>query len=126
MKKEYFVSPPGVYPPFGYTHAIKAGNMILVAGKTGRNLERKVVDGGFTAQATQTLENIKNTLKAAGATMDDVVSITIFFTNLDDVTTFHEITPRFFKNLPTMTGVQVTRLAAGVVVEIQAIAVIDS
>lgn len=127
MKKEFFISPPGVYPPLGYTHAIKVGNTVYVAGKTGRNLDRKMVEGGFEAQAAKAFENIKLTLEAAGASLQDVVALTIYFKNIDDVAKFHEVTARFFKPpLPTMTGVEVTRLAPGVVVEIQAVAVVDS
>jgi 2-iminobutanoate/2-iminopropanoate deaminase len=127
MKKEVFVSPPGVYPPIGYTHAIKVGNTIYLSGKTGRDLQRKVVEGGFEAQATKAFENIKLTLEAAGASLQDIVALTIYFKDIDDVAKFHEVTARFFKPpLPTMTGVEISRLAPGVAVEIQAVAVVDS
>jgi 2-iminobutanoate/2-iminopropanoate deaminase len=126
MKKEYIVQPPDVYPAIGYSHAIKVGNTIYVSGKTGRDLQRKVVPGGFEPQCTKAFENIKLTLKAAGASLKDVVSMIMFFRNIDDVAKFQQIVPKFFEPpLPTMTAVEISRLGPDVLIEIQAVAVKD-
>jgi enamine deaminase RidA (YjgF/YER057c/UK114 family) len=78
MKKEY-ISPKGVYEPIGWSHAVKAGNTIYLAGMIGRDEQGKLVEGGFEAQAVKAFENIKLTLEAAGASLKDVVKMTIYF-----------------------------------------------
>jgi len=125
MKKEY-ISPKGVFEPIGWSHAVKAGNTIYLAGMTGWDEQRKVVEGGFEAQAIKAFENIKLTLEAAGTSLKDVVKYTVYLTNMDDIGKFREIRARFFTPpMPAGTGVEVSRLLPGVLVEIDAVAVVD-
>ena len=125
MKKEY-ISPKGVFEPIGWSHAVKAGNTIYLAGMVGWDEQRKEVEGGFEAQAVKALENIKLTLEAAGASLQDVVKMTIYFKNMDDVYKFREIRARYFSPpMPASTGVEVSQLLPGVLVEIDAVAVVD-
>ena len=125
MKKEY-ISPKGVFEPIGWSQAVKAGNTIYLAGMIGWDEQRKVVEGGFEAQAVKALENIKLTLEAAGASLQDVTKMTIYFRNMDDVYEFREIRARYFTPpMPASTGVEVSRLLPGVLVEIDAVAVVD-
>jgi 2-iminobutanoate/2-iminopropanoate deaminase len=91
----------------------------------GRDEQGKLVEGGFEAQAVKAFENIKLTLEAAGASLKDVVKMTIYFKNMDDVYKFREIRARFFiPPMPASTGVEVSRLLPGVLVEIDAVAVV--
>ena len=125
MPKEY-ISPKGVFEPIGWSHAVKAGNTIYIAGMIGWDEQRRVVEGGFEAQAAKALENIKLTLEAAGASLQDVVKITVYLKNMDDVGKFREVRARFFTPpMPASTGVEVSRLLSGVLVEIDAVAVVD-
>ena len=126
MKKEFITSVKGVHEPVGYSHAVKVGNTIYLAGKTGRDEQRKVVEGGFGAQAVKALENIKLTLEAAGASLKDVVKLTVYLRNIDDVSKLQEITARFFNPpMPANTLVEISRLFPEVLVEIDAVAVTD-
>lgn len=125
MTKEY-ISPKGVFEPIGWSHAVKTGNTIYLAGMIGWDKQRKVVEGGFEAQAVKALENIKLTLEAAGASLQDVVKMTVYFQNMEDVYKFREIRARYFTPpMPASTGVEVSRLLSEALVEIDVVAVVD-
>ena len=125
MKKEY-ISPEGIFEPIGWSHAVKVGNTIYLAGMTGWDKQRKVVPGGFEAQAIKAFENIKVILEAAGASFNDVVKYTVYLKNMDDIYKFREIRARYFTPpMPAGTGVEVSRLLPGVLVEIDMVAVVD-
>lgn len=125
MIKEY-ISPKGVFEPIGWSHAVKTGNTIYLAGMIGWDEQRKVVEGGFEAQAVKALENIKLTLEAAGASLQDVVKMTVYFKNMEDVYQFREIRARYFSPpMPASTGVEVSRLLSEALVEIDVVAVVD-
>jgi len=125
MTKEY-ISPKGVFEPIGWSHAVKTGNTIYLAGMIGWDEQRKIAGGGFEAQAVKALENIKLTLEAAGASLQDVVKMTVYFKNMEDVYQFREIRARYFSPpMPASTGVEVSRLLPEALVEIDAVAVVD-
>ena len=127
MKKE-FISPKGVYNYPSYSHAVKVGNIVFIAGQVGEDEEGKTVEGGFEAQALKAFENMKVVLEAAGADFKDVVKLNGFFANyLRDRSKYHEIRSRFFSPpLPIATNVQVAFTAfPEILLEIEAVAVID-
>lgn len=126
MKKEY-ISPEALFEPLGWSHAVKIGNTIYLAGMVGFDENRKVVEGGFEAQTIKTFENIKIILEAAGASLKDVVKLTVYVTDMDNIIKFREIRSRYFSPpMPASTGVEVSRLILPeLLVEIEAIAVVD-
>ncbi|MBI2831149.1 MAG: RidA family protein [Chloroflexi bacterium] len=125
MKKE-FIQPKGLYVPETYSHAVKVGNTVYVAGTVGRDNQQKVVEGGFEAQAVKAFENIKIILEAAGASYKDIVKLNIYITNMDNIGKLREIRMRYFSRpLPATTAVEVSRLAPGVLLEMEAVAMID-
>lgn len=125
MKKDC-ISPKGVFEPKGWSHAIRAGKTIYLAGMGGFDEQQKVVEGGFEAQAVKALENMKLTLEAAGASFKDVVKITSYLINMNDLSKFREIRARYFSPpMPASTTVEVSRLLPGMLIEIEAVAVVD-
>ncbi len=126
MKKEY-LSPQGLFEPMGWSHAVRVSNTIYLSGMVGFDEQRKVVAGGFEAQTIKTFENIKFALEAAGASLKDVVKITVYLTDMDNIVKFREIRARYFSPpMPASTGVEVSRLILlELLVEIEAIAVVN-
>lgn len=125
MKRE-FISPEGVFEPIGWSHAVKVGNTIYVAGMVGFDEQQKVVEGGFEAQTVKAFENMKLSLEAAGASLKDVVKITVYLANMDDIGKFREIRAQYFNPpMPASTGIEVSKLLSGALIEIEAIAVVD-
>lgn len=125
MKKQ-FILPRDVHPAKTYSHAVRAGDTIYLAGNVGRALDGTLVPGGLAEQTQKTLENMQATLEAAGATVQDVVKLNIYLTDLAGMPAFSEVRSRFFKSpMPATTAVQVAALAPGVLIEIDGIAIVD-
>ena len=106
---------------------VQAGNLVFVSGQVARNAEGETVGiGDIKAQTRQTLENVKAVLETAGATMEDVVKVTVFVTNVaEHFSQIHEVRAEFFeKDYPASTLVEVRALAnKDLLIEIEAIAV---
>ena len=110
-------------PKWPYSQGIAADGFIFVSGqgpadpKTG---EMKL--GDIKDETRQTLENVKAILKAAGATMDDVVKVHVYLNNINDFAAMNDVYRKYFgESLPARTTVGVS-LAAGMKVEIDVIA----
>jgi reactive intermediate/imine deaminase len=121
---------PGVMKPRGImSQGVKtpAGNLVFVSGQVARNAQGEVVGrGDIKAQTRQTLENVRSVLEAGGATLDDVVKVTVFVTNVEEhFSQIHEVRAEFFrKDYPASTLVEVKALAdKDFLIEIEAIAV---
>ncbi len=121
------IAPGNVHKPSGYSHALRVGNTIYTAGEVGLDQDGNLVGtGDFPRQLEQALENLKRVLEAAGATMADIVQMTMFLTNYDDLQQAGEVFPKFFQTpLPPTTGVQVRLARPELMIEINAIAVVD-
>lgn len=107
-----------------YSQAIKAGNLVFVSGQipiipeTGETLH-----GDAAVQTRQVLNNLRNILDAAGASLDKVVKTTIFMKDLNDYAAVNDVYKEFFQNEPpARAAVQVSRLPKDVAIEIEAIA----
>ena len=114
-------------PVFGYSRAVKVGDMIFVSGTTSVLPDGSVAGiGDAYLQSRTTLQKIEQALKEAGASMEDVVRTRIYLTDmrlLDEVGKAHA---EYFSEIrPASTGVEVTALARpGMLVEIEADAVV--
>ncbi|MCC6914690.1 MAG: RidA family protein [Rhodospirillaceae bacterium] len=113
---------------FSTVTASRRSKMIFVAGQlsTGRNGE-VVGAGDMRAQVRQVCENIKAALKAAGATLEDVVQTSTFVTDWTKFREAIDVRQEYLGNAqPTSTTVQVIALAhPDYMVEISAIAMIE-
>ena len=110
--------------------SVPSGRMVFVSGQVSRNADGETVGkGDIRAQTTQTMENVKTVLEAAGATINDVVKVTVFVTNVKDhLEAIHEVRAKYFKNdYPASTLVEVKSLVSeDLLIEIEAIAVVSA
>ncbi len=115
---------PGAVGP--YSQAIKAGNMIYTSGQLHINPENgELIKGDIQAQTRQSLENVKAILTEGGATLEDVVKVTIFMTDISKFSLVNEIYGEYFSNhKPARSCVGVKELPLGGEIEIEAIAII--
>ncbi len=125
------VNPTTLSRPTGYTHVVEAtgGRTLYVSGQVALDPTGAVVGkSDVKAQTRQVFENLKSALAASGATLDDVVKITVFMTDVSEIQTFREIRNAYFtKELPASTLVQVVHLARPeFLIEIEAVAVVKS
>lgn len=116
-------------PTGPYSHGVKAGGLLFVAGQVALDGAGQVVGkGDVTAQARQVMENIKAILEAGGASLDDVVKVTLFVTDMADLPKVLEVRKQYFRApYPAATAVQVSALAnPDFLVEIEAVAVVGA
>ena len=110
-----------------YSDAVRAGNTIYVSGQASLDANGNLVGpSDVVAQTRQTLENMKIVLAAAGATLDDVVKVTVYLANRDDRPKVNGVRKEYFKaNRPASTLIEISRFAIeGMLIEIEAIAVV--
>ena len=121
------IQPTGLSRPPTYTHVVKAGDTVYIAGQTPVDEQGQVVGrGDITAQTTQVFENIKKALAGAGADFSDLVKITVYVTDPRFRDALSEVRRKYLTDeLPASTLVVVAGLAnPDYLVEIEAIAVI--
>ena len=112
-----------------YTLGWRAGDTIYVAGQLPYDKDGNLVGvGDIKAQARRVLENVRKVVEAGGGTMDDVVKITVFVTDVRSREPYAEVRSEFFgANPPASTFVQIANLAVPhALIEIEAIAVVGS
>ncbi len=120
QNKEIIKTDKAPVPIAPYSQGIKANGFLFVSGQIGLNpVNRKLVEGGVETETTQIMENIKAVLSAGGATMEDIVSTTVYLKNINDFQKMNEIYGRYFTgNFPTRSTVGVSSLAGGANIEI--------
>jgi 2-iminobutanoate/2-iminopropanoate deaminase len=107
-----------------YSPGILVGNTLYLAGTIGEDISNNIVPGGIDAEARQALANVSEVLNAAGMTLQDVTSVTVYITSFDDFAKFNEVYQQAFStNPPARTTVQVAALIGGAKVELQMTAV---
>ena len=121
------INPQGVSTPQTYSHIVKAGKMVFIAGQVGATAEGKVAGAGMKEQTEQVLRNLQTVLKSQGLDFSHVAKINIFTTSIAEfrATDVAEIRARYFgQHRPASTLVQISALASpDYKIEIEAIAV---
>jgi reactive intermediate/imine deaminase len=109
-----------------YSQAIQAGNMVFLSGQIPLvPATMEVVDGDFEARARQVFENLQAITEAAGGSLNDIVKLTIFLTDLGNFATVNAVMESFFEQpFPARAAVEVAALPKGVDVEADAILVV--
>jgi 2-iminobutanoate/2-iminopropanoate deaminase len=124
-------NPSGMTQPTGYSQLVEVNGphrLVFVAGQTGVDAGGKAARG-FRAQMVQAYANIRTALTSAGGSMDNVVRLTTYITDIEqNADIYREVRASTFTNknaLPASTLVQVTRLAdPSYLVEVDAIAIL--
>jgi len=104
-----------------------AGSFVFVAGQGPISADGELVGSGdFEAQVRQTFENLRTVLEQAGASLESVVKLTVFLTDIGTLREFGRVRNEFLPGPPpASSALQVTALAVpGMLVEVEAIAVL--
>lgn len=114
-----------------YTPAFRVGNgdLIITAGVVSVDAQGRTVGvGDAAAQARQAISNLKTVLAAGGASLDDVMHLRVFSTDMRNRDAINQERRRMFKDpLPASTHVQVSRLVReDWLLEIEAMAFVPS
>ncbi len=108
-----------------YSQAVVAGNTVYLSGQIPLDpVSMLLVEGDIRKQVDQVFENIKQVATAANGSMNDIVKLTVYLTDIANVTAVNEsIAAYFAKPYPARTTIQVSALPKGAVVEIEALMV---
>ncbi len=126
------INPAELARPSGFSHAVAAtGRMVFLAGQTGVDRDGNVADGGVVPQFERALTSLLTALGAVGGLPSDLVSLTIYLTDMADYQAHAKDIGAVWRRLagteyPAMAAVGVTRLwLPELLVEIQGIAVVN-
>jgi enamine deaminase RidA (YjgF/YER057c/UK114 family) len=122
------LAPPTVHKTVGYSHAIRSGNTLYISGQVPQDVNGKLVGpGDIKAQGEQVYANLRAVVESCGGTMDNIVKLTTYATNLAFRPALAEIRNRYFpKDPPASTFVVISSLAEpGYLVEVEAMAALD-
>ena len=106
-----------------YSQAIRAGDFVFLSGQIPLDPQTmEFVAGDFEARARQVFDNLKAVAEAAGGSLNQVVKLTIFLTDLDNFATVNRVMEDYFDQpYPARAAVGVASLPKGADVEADAI-----
>jgi len=126
LKREVLTSQKIAKPRAPISPGIRCGNVIWVSGQVSLNANQELVGAGDIEQQTrQVLENVKSVLEAGGATLDNVVKVTVYLRNPAHYHTMNEVYREYFpSNPPARSCVQAGLARPEFLVEIEAMAMV--
>jgi reactive intermediate/imine deaminase len=128
VRIERITTDPDPYEAFRLALGYRVGDMLYISGQAAISPEGEVVGAGdFDRQAEQVFANLDRVLKAGGSSLENVVKVTIFLTDMGNFDKIVELRGKYFTPpYPADTIVEVTSLALPeLMIEIEAIAVAD-
>lgn len=113
-------APPAIGP---YSQAVRSGDLLFVSGQIPLDpATGQLVDGDVSAQTHRVLQSLDAIVRAAGATLDDVVKTTVYLADMNDFVAMNRVYATWFADpAPARAAVQVARLPKDAQVEIDAI-----
>ena len=111
-----------------YSQAIKAGNLAFLSGQIPLlPSTMELVEGGIEAQTNQVFKNLSAVIEASGATLADVVKLTIYLTDLSEFPRVNDIMASYFSEpYPARATIEVSALPKGSLVEVDAVVMLGA
>src|SRR5690242_3872986 len=124
------IQPEGLNNPGAtrsYSHGVRSGNLLFLAGQTGNDARPRDGLGRFEAQTRRAFERMELILKAAGGSLDNLVTMTVFITDIRFGDEFVRLRGEILqRDFPASALIGVSHLAASdALLEIQAVAAFD-
>ena len=106
-------NPSDLAAPGGYSHVVRDGNVVWIAGQVARDASGATVGvGDAEAQVEQVFQNLQAALASAGCTFKDVVKMNTFMTHREDMPAYRAVRPKYMSdNLPVSTLILCSGLA---------------
>ncbi len=110
-----------------YSQAVKVGNTVYLSGQIPLVPETmEMVEGDFEAQTVRVFENLKAVCEASGGSLQQIVKLNIFLTDLSNFATVNEVMSRYFSQpYPARAAIGVASLPKDAQVEMDGILVTD-
>src|SRR3984885_14897421 len=114
----------GFTPGAPFSNGYVAGDTLYIAGQQGPDSNGKVTGTDISRQTTNAIAAVREVTEEAGFGMSDIVSVTIYITDMSDVPAMNEVYNKLMPDpKPARAAVQVAGLIGGAKIEISAIAV---
>ncbi len=109
-----------------YSQGIKRGHIIYTSGQLPIVPETgELLKGDIKGATRQSLENVKAILEEAGATLNDVVKVTVFVADMNNFPLINDVYAEYFsEHKPARSLVEVSKLPKGGDIEVEAMAII--
>ena len=126
MVKREVVRGPGLPKPLGpYSPVVRAGDLLFVSAQTGVDpVTGEVPEGGVGAEARQAVHNLERALTVAGSSLSNVLRITLFYTDLNDLPEINAAFTELFPVDPPARSAAIVGLAGGRSISLDAIATV--
>lgn len=109
-----------------YSQAVKVDNTVYLSGQIPLNPETmELVDGGFEAQAEQVFKNLAAVCEAANGSLNHIVKLNLYLTDLANFTVVNEVMARHFRQpFPARAAVGINQLPKGALFEAEGVMVL--
>lgn len=108
-----------------YSQAVKIGNTIYLSGQIGLDPASMQMVDGIEAQIVRVFDNLKAVCDAGGASLNDIVKLNIFLTDLGHFALVNEIMARYFQQpYPARAAIGVAALPRAALVEMDGVVVV--
>ena len=118
-KKEIIVTNEAPEAIGTYSQAVKVGNQVFLSGQIPLDPKNMTIaDGDFSQQAKQVFENLQAVCLAAGGTLNDIVKLNIYLTDLSHFPTVNSLMVEYFNEpWPARAAIGVSELPRGSLIE---------
>jgi 2-iminobutanoate/2-iminopropanoate deaminase len=121
MMRKTVMAERGPAPAGPYSHAVVANGFVFVSGQGPVDPETGTMPDAFADQVRQTLRNLQAILEDAGSSLEDVVKVNAYVTDLTRFAEFNEVYKEFFRHDPPARTTVATALL-GMLVEVDCVA----
>ena len=106
-----------------YSQAVRTGNLVFLSGQTPLDpATGHLVEGDIAVQARRAFDNIKAVVAAAGGTMDDIVRVGLYLTDLSQFGEVNAVMAEYFSQpYPARSTIEVSALPRGARFEVDAV-----
>lgn len=121
------ISTPNAPAAIGpYSQATRAGNTVYFSGQIALDpASGNLVEGGIEAQARRAFDNLRAVCEAAGGSMDDIVRVGLYLTDLGEFATVNAVMGEYFSQpYPARSTIEVPALPKGAAFEVDAVMVL--
>lgn len=110
-----------------YSQAARAGNLVFFSGQIPLDpATGALVEGDITVQARRAFDNLKAVCEAAGGTLDDILRVCLYLTDLSQFAAVNAVMGEYFNQpYPARSTIEVSALPKGAVFEVDAVMVTD-
>ena len=122
MSKTVITSPNAPAAIGTYSQAVKVGYTVYLAGQLGLDPVTMKMAEGIDAQIVRVFENMTAVAEAAGGSLEDVVKVNVFLTDLGNFIKFNELMAQYFPEpYPARAVIGVAALPRGALVEVDGV-----